>query len=91
MAFAINIHINLFLLGWCGKFPFSAFAFLFHFLLLGFCLLVAFVLLVKGLFIFAFTETISRRCIVFLPPLVSHCFFCSFGIVFRVYKKRVDR
>mgnify|MGYP003133228552 CR=1 FL=1 len=50
--FAISIHINLFLLGCCGKFPFSIFSFLFHFLFLGFCLLVDFDLLENGAPIF---------------------------------------
>jgi len=52
------------------------------YLFFGFCLLVAFVLLVKGLFIFTFIETISRRCIDFWPPLVSHCFLFSFGMIY---------
>ena len=42
-AFTISIHVNLFSFGCCGKFPFSVFAFLFHFLFFGFCLLVDFV------------------------------------------------
>ena len=43
--FAISIHINSFAFGCRCEFAFSFFGFLLHYFFLGFCLLVAFVLL----------------------------------------------
>ena len=56
--------------------------FAFH-LFLGFCLLVAFVLLENGLLTSTLPSVISRKRIPFWPPFVSCVFLFSFDIIFK--------
>ena len=88
--FAISIHINLFLFGRCCEFAFSIFGFLFHFLFLGFCLLVDFDLLENGLLtLFVYSVSLLPGCFrcrirVFIVYFLLLGFCLLVDLVFRV-------